>query len=149
MIMENKNDLYLKFCFFACCVFSFDYGEKFWLVKNRYFSCKCMSASCRYVNLPLVNGSVIDVDDDMPPTASVSSNSSTHRSVNSTAPSLLLNSIPPAAAQLVQNLEDVSIVSVSPQVTLTPINTQNLNNSSANSITNNTNGTTDNGSTTP
>lgn len=108
-----------------------------------------MSASCRYVNLPLVNGSVIDVDDDMPPTASVSSSSSTHRSVNSTAPSLLLNSIPPAAAQLVQNLEDVSIVSVSPQVTLTPINTQNLNNSSANSITNNTNGTTDNGSTTP
>lgn len=103
-----------------------------------------MSASCRYVNLPLVNGSVIDVDDDVPPTASVSSSSPTHRSVNSTAPSLLLNTIPAAAAQLVQNLEDVSIVSVSPQVTLTPINTQNLNNSSAN-----TNGTTGNGSTTP
>lgn len=29
-----------------CC--SFDYGDKFWLLKNRYFTCKCCSNLCRY-----------------------------------------------------------------------------------------------------
>ena len=26
----------------------FDYGERFWEVKNNYFSCKCGSKMCRY-----------------------------------------------------------------------------------------------------
>lgn len=33
-----------KFLFYC----SFDYGDKFWLLKNRYFTCKCLSINCRY-----------------------------------------------------------------------------------------------------
>uniref|UniRef100_A0A1I8MK89 Uncharacterized protein n=1 Tax=Musca domestica TaxID=7370 RepID=A0A1I8MK89_MUSDO len=54
-----------------------------------------------------------------------------HSSVTAT------NLIPAAAAQLVQNLEDVSIISVSPQVTLTPINHHNNNNNNNSSSSNN------------
>uniref|UniRef100_A0A1I8NR74 Histone-lysine N-methyltransferase n=1 Tax=Stomoxys calcitrans TaxID=35570 RepID=A0A1I8NR74_STOCA len=137
----------------------FDYGEKFWLVKNRFFSCKCLSSACRYVNLPLVNGTVIEVEDDMPapslPAAASMSQSNEMINVarvfgnSSTTPLVTtahVNNIPAAAAKLVQNLEDVSIVSVSPQVTLTPIVKSG---SSTNSNTNNTaNATTSNGNVT-
>ncbi|XP_075159350.1 histone-lysine N-methyltransferase G9a [Haematobia irritans] len=102
----------------------FDYGEKFSLIKNRFFSCKCMSSACRYVNSDLVNGEVIDVDEDMPAPSISSASTSEINNVNSgptTQTVSLINNIPEAAAKLVQNLEDVSIVSVSPQVTLTPI----------------------------
>lgn len=34
--------------FFSCSSRSFDYGDKFWLLKNRYFTCKCSSNICRY-----------------------------------------------------------------------------------------------------
>ena len=28
--------------------FSFDYGEKFWLIKYKYFKCMCKSDKCKY-----------------------------------------------------------------------------------------------------
>lgn len=131
-----------------CFVFSFDYGDKFWLVKNRYFSCKCKSSNCRYANLPqLVNGAataVIEVDDDDDEedditdttSATTSTLNQTQNMVATTTSSVTAtNLIPAAAAQLVQNLEDVSIISVSPQVTLTPINHHNNNNNNNNATT--------------
>lgn len=27
---------------------SFDYGEKFWMIKYKYFKCTCKSDKCRY-----------------------------------------------------------------------------------------------------
>lgn len=27
---------------------SFDYGEKFWMIKYKYFKCLCKSDKCRY-----------------------------------------------------------------------------------------------------
>ncbi|XP_019893462.2 probable serine/threonine-protein kinase DDB_G0282963 [Musca domestica] len=155
---EHQDYRFPKIAFFTCREVEageelcFDYGDKFWLVKNRYFSCKCKSSNCRYANLPhLVNGAataVIEVDDDDDEeddiTDTTSATTSTlnqtqnmvatttsaagHSSVTAT------NLIPAAAAQLVQNLEDVSIISVSPQVTLTPINHHN-NNNNATTIT--------------
>ncbi|XP_061387552.1 homeobox protein 5 [Musca vetustissima] len=125
----------------------FDYGEKFWLMKNRYLSCKCKTATCRYANLtqqnPMVNGgvasaattTVIEVDDDddddedditeTTSATTASLNQSANIAIASTSSTTTTNLIPAAAAQLVQNLEDVSIISVSPQVTLTPINHNN------------------------
>lgn len=29
---------------------SFDYGDTFWLFKNRHLSCKCLTAACRYAS---------------------------------------------------------------------------------------------------
>ena len=29
-------------------VFRFDYGEKFWVIKHKYFTCHCASEKCRY-----------------------------------------------------------------------------------------------------
>ena len=28
--------------------FSFDYGDKFWIIKWKQFTCECTSAKCRY-----------------------------------------------------------------------------------------------------
>lgn len=39
-------DNFGKFILIFYC--SFDYGDKFWLLKNRYFTCKCLSSNCRY-----------------------------------------------------------------------------------------------------
>lgn len=27
---------------------SFDYGDKFWMVKHKYFKCQCEAENCRY-----------------------------------------------------------------------------------------------------
>ena len=31
-----------------CNAFRFDYGEKFWVIKHKYFTCHCSSDKCRY-----------------------------------------------------------------------------------------------------
>lgn len=30
--------------------FSFDYGSRFWLVKSKYYSCKCKASECKFAN---------------------------------------------------------------------------------------------------
>lgn len=39
-LMQNSNDFSN----------SFDYGDTFWLFKNRHLSCKCLTAACRYAS---------------------------------------------------------------------------------------------------
>ncbi|KAL9883026.1 histone-lysine N-methyltransferase G9a [Glossina fuscipes fuscipes] len=59
---EHQDYRFPKIAFFTCREIEageeicFDYGDKFWLVKNRYFSCKCLTPSCRYSHKPLENG---------------------------------------------------------------------------------------------
>uniref|UniRef100_A0A1A9X5N0 Histone-lysine N-methyltransferase n=1 Tax=Glossina brevipalpis TaxID=37001 RepID=A0A1A9X5N0_9MUSC len=59
---EHQDYRFPKIAFFTCREIDageeicFDYGDKFWLVKNRYFSCKCLTPSCRYSHKPLENG---------------------------------------------------------------------------------------------
>ena len=34
--------------FFPFLTFRFDYGEKFWVIKHKYFTCHCASDKCRF-----------------------------------------------------------------------------------------------------
>lgn len=51
---EHHDFRFPKIALFACKnipageELCFDYGEKFWTVKKRYFTCKCLSSICKY-----------------------------------------------------------------------------------------------------
>lgn len=32
----------------VCPLSSFDYGDKFWMVKHKFFTCQCEAPNCRY-----------------------------------------------------------------------------------------------------
>ena len=42
-----RNNFYLTWTFFFLLC-SFDYGEKFWVIKHKFFTCHCASEKCRY-----------------------------------------------------------------------------------------------------
>ncbi|XP_053951467.1 serine-rich adhesin for platelets [Anastrepha ludens] len=54
VFFEHQDYRFPKIAFFACRDIEaaeelcFDYGDTFWLFKNRHLSCKCLTAACRY-----------------------------------------------------------------------------------------------------
>uniref|UniRef100_A0A0A1WMV7 Histone-lysine N-methyltransferase EHMT2 n=1 Tax=Zeugodacus cucurbitae TaxID=28588 RepID=A0A0A1WMV7_ZEUCU len=54
VFFEHQDYRFPKIAFFACRDIQageelcFDYGDTFWLFKNRHLSCKCLTAACRY-----------------------------------------------------------------------------------------------------
>ncbi|XP_020713800.1 uncharacterized protein LOC101448499 [Ceratitis capitata] len=56
VFFEHQDYRFPKIAFFACRDIEageelcFDYGDTFWLFKNRHLSCKCLTTSCRYAS---------------------------------------------------------------------------------------------------
>nr|XP_036232839.1 uncharacterized protein LOC106615058 [Bactrocera oleae] len=56
VFFEHQDYRFPKIAFFACRDIQageelcFDYGDTFWLFKNRHLSCKCLTAACRYAS---------------------------------------------------------------------------------------------------
>jgi hypothetical protein len=54
--------------FLVCC--RFDYGDKFWIIKWKQFTCECGSAKCRYnqdtIHKTIEEFNARNVDDDPP-----------------------------------------------------------------------------------
>lgn len=48
--MKFRKDCLFLFLLFNLIIlsFRFDYGEKFWLIKYKYFKCMCKSDKCKY-----------------------------------------------------------------------------------------------------
>ncbi|KAI8116791.1 Histone-lysine N-methyltransferase EHMT2 [Lucilia cuprina] len=69
---QHQDYRFPKISFFTCRDIEvgeeicFDYGDKFWSIKNRYFTCKCQSTSCRYSSLLVENGEEEMEDQEIP-----------------------------------------------------------------------------------
>ncbi|XP_036339174.1 uncharacterized protein LOC118748683 [Rhagoletis pomonella] len=67
VFFEHQDYRFPKIAFFACRDIEageelcFDYGDTFWLFKNRHLSCKCLAAACRYA-AATPSGEGIDVE---------------------------------------------------------------------------------------
>lgn len=45
---SKKNRNYLFYVYDKLSLCSFDYGEKFWIIKYKHFTCMCGSSKCKY-----------------------------------------------------------------------------------------------------
>ncbi|XP_046801895.1 histone-lysine N-methyltransferase EHMT2, partial [Lucilia cuprina] len=143
---QHQDYRFPKISFFTCRDIEvgeeicFDYGDKFWSIKNRYFTCKCQSTSCRYSSLMVENGEEEMEDQEIPlnsnndtsPTLTITSttNSSniSHLSNNSIQQQQQQQQQQIMQAELLlPNNNELSIIPINPSTSLAslPSNTTN------------------------
>ncbi|KAM7349030.1 histone-lysine N-methyltransferase G9a [Cochliomyia hominivorax] len=150
---HHQDYRFPKISFFTCRDIEvgeeicFDYGDKFWSIKNRFFTCKCQSTSCRYSTLLIENGEDDIIEDqEMRPTSvnetsTITVTSSADSSIASLASNSALTITTTSTQQqqqhqqqqimqaelLLPNNNELSIIPINPSTSLASLPTNTTN----------------------